>query len=157
FDAVQVKLNGQRTSHTATRANSESLLIGRIYDDRGNRMSPSHARKRNVRYRYYVSSPLLHAQPEQAGSVRRVPAADIEALVGRAVREHLEDPAHTDDRDLINTHVTRVEVQTDQLVIELKVPKQARGRGGALPDHETREQSTERTVLHVPWRKVPSK
>jgi hypothetical protein len=31
--------------HTAARAKSESLLIGRIYDDRGNRMSPSHARE----------------------------------------------------------------------------------------------------------------
>jgi hypothetical protein len=88
-----------------------------------------------------------------------VPAADIEALVGRTVREHLENPAHSDDRDLISTHVTRVEVQVDQLAIELKAPKQkqARGRGGALPDHETRESGTERTVLHVPWRKIPSK
>src|SRR5712691_2411390 len=70
FDAVQAKLNDQRTNHTAARAKSESLLIGRIYDDRGNRMSPSHARKQGIRYRYYVSSPPLHGQAERAGSVR---------------------------------------------------------------------------------------
>jgi hypothetical protein len=29
---------------------SEALLTGRIYDDRGNRMTPSHTRKGNVRY-----------------------------------------------------------------------------------------------------------
>jgi site-specific DNA recombinase len=160
FDAVQAKLNGQRTNHTGVRAKSESSLIGRIYDDRGSRMSPSHVRKHGVRYRYYVSSPLLHGQAERAGSVRRVPAAEIEALVGHAVREHLEDSTQTNDRGLISTHVVRVEVQSDQLAVELKAPKhsQARGRGtGAPPDHESSEQDANCTVLHVPWRKTPSK
>jgi len=160
FDAVQAKLSGQRTDHRAARAKSESLLIGRIYDDLGSRMSPSHARKQGIKYRYYVSSPLLHGQAERAGSVRRVPAAEIEALVGRAVREHLEDSTPTDDRDLISTHVVRVEVQADQLAVELKAPKQrqTRGRGtGAPPDHESSEQDADRTVLHIPWRKTQSK
>ena len=67
-----------------------SLLIGRIYDDRGNRMTPSHVRKGGIKYRYYLSSSLLHGQPGRAGSVRRVPAAEVEALVASAVREHLE-------------------------------------------------------------------
>jgi Recombinase len=40
FDAVQSRLSEQLNNHTAARAKSESLLIGRIYDDRGNRMSP---------------------------------------------------------------------------------------------------------------------
>jgi site-specific DNA recombinase len=160
FDAVQAKLNGQRTNHTAARAKSESLLIGRIYDDRGSRMSPSHARKQGIRYRYYVSSPLLHGQAERAGSVRRVPAAEIEALVGRAVREHLEDSADTDDRDLISSRVVRVEIQADQLAVELKTPKQRQSRGrrnASPPDHESSEQDADRTVLHIPWRKTPSK
>ena len=68
FDAVQAKLNDQRNNHGAARAKSESLLIGRIYDDRGNRMSPSHARKQGIRYRYYVSLPLLQGQAGDAGS-----------------------------------------------------------------------------------------
>jgi site-specific DNA recombinase len=138
FDAVQAKLNGQRTNHTGVRAKSESSLIGRIYDDRGSRMSPSHVRKHGVRYRYYVSSPLLHGQAERAGSVRRVPAAEIEALVGHAVREHLEDSTQTNDRGLISTHVVRVEVQSDQLAVELKAPKHSQGprtrnRGATRP------------------------
>ncbi len=37
---------------------SEALLTGRIFDDRGHRMTPSHARKRGVKYRYYISSLL---------------------------------------------------------------------------------------------------
>ena len=72
---------------------SEALLSGRIFDDRGNRMSPSHARKGGIKYRYYLSSALLQGAAERAGSVRRVPAAEIEALVARSVREHLKSAA----------------------------------------------------------------
>jgi hypothetical protein len=32
------------------------LEQGRIFDDRDNRMTPSHCNKAGVRYRYYVSS-----------------------------------------------------------------------------------------------------
>ncbi|SRR6266478_8462341 len=46
------KLNEQRNSHTVARVKSESLLIGLIYDDRGNRMTPSHVRKGGIKYRY---------------------------------------------------------------------------------------------------------
>src|SRR5215831_12751839 len=45
FEAVQAKLSEQVNGHKAARTKSEALLIGRIFDDRGNRMSPSHARK----------------------------------------------------------------------------------------------------------------
>jgi DNA invertase Pin-like site-specific DNA recombinase len=87
FNAVQAKLSEQVNNHTTTRMKSEALLVGRIFDDRGNRMSPSHARKRGVKYRYYLSSALLEGRPDHSGSVRRVPAAEIEALVNRSVRE----------------------------------------------------------------------
>ena len=45
------------------------------------RMTPSHARKRGIKYRYYISSALLQGQAEQAGTVSRIPADEIEALV----------------------------------------------------------------------------
>ncbi len=41
FEAVQAKLDQQTNNHKATRTNSEALLIGRIFDDAGNRMSPT--------------------------------------------------------------------------------------------------------------------
>jgi site-specific DNA recombinase len=108
FDAVQVKLNEQRNNHTTTRLNSEALLIGRIFDDRGNRMSPSHARKGGVKYRYYLSSAAFQGQAEHAGSIRRVPAAEIETLVATSVREHLKLSESMDDRTLVNTHVAHI-------------------------------------------------
>ncbi len=95
FEAVQAKLCEQRTSHRATRGGSESLLLGRIFDERGNRMTPSHSRKHGLRYRYYVSSALIQGQPELVGSVTRVPAAEIESLVCNA-RDF--GPSNTNDQ-----------------------------------------------------------
>src|SRR5215213_6324707 len=66
FEAVQAKLNEQVTSHKASRTKSEALLSGRIFDDRGHRMTPSHARRRGIKYRYYISSALLQGHPQQA-------------------------------------------------------------------------------------------
>jgi hypothetical protein len=58
---------------------SEALLLGRIYDDRGHKMTPSHVRKRGIKYRYYISTALLQGQAEQAGTVSRIPADEIQA------------------------------------------------------------------------------
>ena len=123
FDAVQAKLSEQINNHKATRMKSEALLAGRIFDDRGNRMTPSHACKRGIKYRYYLSSTLLQGQAERSGSVRRIPATEIEALVIRSVRDRLKPSAPIDDRSLVDTHVARVEVQPEQLVIQLAQPE----------------------------------
>jgi site-specific DNA recombinase len=146
---VQAKLNDQRNNHTVTRATSYALLIGRIYDDRGNRMTPSHARKGGIKYRYYLSSPLLHGHPGRSGSVRRVPAAEVEALIACAVREHLGDPIESEGRDLIRNHVVRVEVHADQLAVELKAEK--------APSDPLNAMDNDRFVLRVPWKKTRMK
>src|SRR5256886_7896885 len=145
FEAVQAKLSEQANGHRAARMKSEALLIGRIFDDRGNRMSPSHARKSGVKYRYYLSSALLQGMAGGAGSACRVPATEIEALVVRSVREHLKPAAPIDDRSLIDTHVARVEVQPQQLVIPLARAK--------TPD---RQRANGDNILNVRWRKTPS-
>ncbi len=144
FDAVQAKLEEQNNNHKTTRKRSEALLLGRIFDDRGNRMSPSHVRKRGIKYRYYLSSALLHGQPVKAGSVSRVPAVEIETLVAKTVRDHLKLEEPGDDASIIiKTHVVRVDVQADQLVIQLaSIPRTKRGRpslGKAvqIPWHKT--------------------
>jgi site-specific DNA recombinase len=87
FDAVQAKLAEHHNNHLQTRLGSEAILVSKIYDDRGHRMSPSHSRKKVVRYRYYLSLPLLDGRPEKAGSICRVPAAEIEHVVADAVRQ----------------------------------------------------------------------
>ena len=146
FDAVQAKLSEQINGHKATRMKSEALLAGRIFDDRGNRMTPSHARKRGIKYRYYLSSTLLQGQAERSGSVRRIPATEIDALVIRSVRDHLKPSAPIDDRSLVDTHVARVEVQPEQLVIQLAQPERTNRKGARAVK-----------TLRVPWHKTPSK
>jgi site-specific DNA recombinase len=146
FDAVQAKLSEQINGHKAARIKSEALLAGRIFDDRGNRMTPSHARKRGIKYRYYLSSTLLQGQAERSGSVRRIPATEIEALVIRSVLDHLKPSAPIDDRSLVDTHVARVEVQPEQLVIQLAQPERTNRKGARAVK-----------TLRVPWHKTPSK
>ena len=129
-------LDEQVNNHKAKWTKSEGLLIGRLFDDRGNRMSPSHARKGHVKYRYYLSAALLQGTAARAGSVRRVPASAIEALVVKSVRDHLKPSEPTDDRSLVHTHVAHVEVQPDRLVIHLAEPP---------------------STLEVPWQKTPAR
>jgi site-specific DNA recombinase len=145
FDAVQSKLNEQANNHKVARTKSEALLLGRIFDDRGHRMTPSHARKRGIKYRYYISSALLHGQTEQAGSISRIPAVEIEALVSKAVRGHLNEDTEIDDTVLIRNHVARVEVQSGKLIIGL-----ANASGGDT------KRKRGRNLIEVPWHKTPS-
>jgi hypothetical protein len=59
FEAVQAKLAASAANRQLRLKSSPAILAGRIFDDRGNRMTPTHANKRGVRYRYYVSQALL--------------------------------------------------------------------------------------------------
>ena len=65
--------------------------MGLIFDDRGNPMSPSHANKKGVRYRYYVSQAILQNRKSEAGSVSRISGPDIELIVVDSVRQAIVD------------------------------------------------------------------
>jgi DNA invertase Pin-like site-specific DNA recombinase len=115
FEAAQAKLAANAVARRVRLKGSSALLTSRIFDDRGNRMSPTHANKRGVRYRYYVSHALLQKQKAMAGAVARVPAPEIEALVLNGIRQQIVsregEPAMT-DRELIERHVERVTIQS---------------------------------------------
>jgi DNA invertase Pin-like site-specific DNA recombinase len=91
WDRVQALLKENRQGDSRTAGPSEScLLSGLLFDDRGNVMSPSHARKANRRrYRYYVSQAVLQGRQERAGSIRRVSAEAIESLIERTLCKSL--------------------------------------------------------------------
>jgi site-specific DNA recombinase len=155
FEAVQRRLGEQRATLATERADSEATLLGRIFDDRGNRMTPSHCRKTGTKYRYYTSSVLTHGQPELAGSISRVPAPEIEAVVGAAVRCHVDDDTLEDPRQLIRAHVARVEVRPAELAITLAA------LATALPGTDDRASHNHDVgspaILIVPWTKPPAK
>ena len=85
WDRVQQQLESQTRARRISQPDDHSFLTGKLYDDRGNRMSASHACKGGRRWRYYVSRAALMGRKQDAGSVVRVPASEIEDLVVRAV------------------------------------------------------------------------
>ncbi|OGI23543.1 MAG: hypothetical protein A2287_01750 [Candidatus Melainabacteria bacterium RIFOXYA12_FULL_32_12] len=72
-------------------SNNPSLLAGKIFDDRGNYMSPSHSNTRNRKYRYYISQALIQARKQEAGTVSKIPAGEIEAFVGNEIKNFLSN------------------------------------------------------------------
>ena len=86
WDCVQALLSEHAYRTGGPRRDTQALLAGKLFDDRGNRMSPSHAAKGERRWRYYVSQVILQGRKQEAGSVVRVPALEIERRVTEAVR-----------------------------------------------------------------------
>ena len=85
FEAVQTKLTENRQERRRRRQSSDALLIGKLFDDRGNPMTPTYAIKKGVRYRYYVSCVLNQGRKEEAGSFPRVAAEAVERIVLDAI------------------------------------------------------------------------
>jgi site-specific DNA recombinase len=77
---VQRRLAEQTQTTAGPHRNVECFLAGKLFDDRGNRMGPSHAAKGERRWRYYISRAILTGRNSDAGSITRVPAAQIARL-----------------------------------------------------------------------------
>jgi hypothetical protein len=132
-------------------------------------MTPSYAVKNGVRYRYYISCALIQGQPDKVATLNRVSATEIETVIISALRKHLKVQSNNklegqgsrspNDKDLIYTHIARVDVKPDHLAVQLSVK----------PDHRGRERDQELSseggtldrsnpnIMVVPWRKTPSK
>ena len=85
FGTVQQLLTAQRRRHGkgTERRTGKAPLCGRIFDARGEPMSPTFSRGRSGRlYRYYVSASLQQGKAGPAdGAVRRVAAAPLEEML----------------------------------------------------------------------------
>jgi DNA invertase Pin-like site-specific DNA recombinase len=151
FEAVQAKLAGNAVAQNVRLRGTASILTGRIYDDRGNRMSPTHSNKLGVRYRYYVSHALLQSRRGEAGSVPRVPAPEIEQLVLDGIRARLvstELPVPVTDRDLIERHVQRVVVSAQAVEVHLSHRSTEPAEAG---DYELAAAAPAAIMLTLPW------
>jgi site-specific DNA recombinase len=92
WDKVRAVLQeSPRTRAGRARAATPALLKGLLYGPTGTAMSPTHTRRGNRLYRYYVSQAVLKHGPE-ACPVRRVPAAEIEVAVVDQLRGMLRSP-----------------------------------------------------------------
>ena len=136
WDEVQQSLRDHLGAARTKRArqSSDALLMGKLYDDGGNRMSPTWARKGSKRWRYYVSQAALQGDKSKAGSILRVPAADVETLVAEALGKQSPDRAapQTDIRNLID----RVVIGRATIRIQLS---------------EVAEENDSARILTLPW------
>jgi site-specific DNA recombinase len=156
FEAVRQKSLAQWSHRTIVRNKSDHLLTGLLFDDAGHRMIPTHATKAGVRYRYYASTPVLHgeAKTASAGSVSRIPAADIEDVIVKSLQEHLaanQGKATTSaeslgDCDTLTQLVAGIVVHSDRLIISLKSDRA-----------DDASDSSDVRSLTIPWQKPPSR
>ena len=93
WNNVQAILAGNRVDRAKGKTGNEpSLLTGILFDAHGGRMSPTHANKKGTRYRYYISRSLLDGSTKAKTEGQRIPAAALESLVVRRIRDWLADP-----------------------------------------------------------------
>jgi hypothetical protein len=97
WERVQQRLASQTQPRRSPQPDDHSFLVGKLYDDRGNRMGASHASKGERRWRYYVSRAALSGRWKETGSVVRIPAPEIENLIINAVGAHLTARANAID------------------------------------------------------------
>ena len=87
WDAVQAVLAENRVQRT-TGANTKvpSLLTGMLFDEAGERLTPTWSVKKGTRYRYYVSTSLVKGGSKTPSTRRRIPAGNLETIVIERLR-----------------------------------------------------------------------
>ena len=117
-----------------TRAQTPALLKGLLFGPGGAAFSPTHTRKGDKLYRYYVSQAVLK-RGRDACPVGRVPAAEIESAVIDQLRAVFRQPeiivgtwraARSHDAEVTETNVREALEQLDPLWDELFPAEQAR-------------------------------
>ena len=92
WDQVQAILAENRVDREiGSYAKEPSLLAGLVFDETGERLTPSHAVKKGTRYRYYVSRSLITGAAKDHSNGRRIPAGNLESLVVNRLRAFLTD------------------------------------------------------------------
>ena len=92
WNEVQLQLDRANSSVRPRNTSGEtSLLVGLLFDETGDRLTPSHTTKEGRRYRYYLSRRLVEGNSnDQTGW--RLPAREIEAAVVQFLSQFLRTP-----------------------------------------------------------------
>ena len=149
FDEVHQLLKSTTVKRRTLQLKSDALLAGKLFDDRGNQMSPSFSSKNGVRYRFYVSSALLRGKRETVGSVGRVAATNIERAVVEALRIKYPRQSKANDADLIQQHVARAELGKDEITLSVQAANGQDDEPNALGKNRSMPATT---TIHVPFK-----
>ncbi|MBT8458859.1 MAG: recombinase family protein, partial [Boseongicola sp.] len=168
WDAIQRQLQDKAAKRRSGRGATNrrhavtSPLAGKVFDETGDRLTPTHSKTSSgKRLRYYVSRRLIQMSGGKRQIGWRLPAPDLEDLVVGKVRERLEDAsriatatgthlfipstaaATTDGEETRNDQsildlVHRVDIEQGQVTIALDADR-VRTRIGAdfdIPDQD---------------------
>jgi site-specific DNA recombinase len=124
WESVQAQLRAGAPDRQARSTGSRSPLIGKLFDEAGHRLTPSHATKAGRRYRYYVSQPLLTETAAQSPGGWRIPASQLEDLIASEAAAMLADPAE------IATVLERAGLEPEKLPGALAIAERLRNNLG---------------------------
>ena len=97
WSEVQAKLQAARARPRRGRGNAlptgRALLAGKLRDETGDRLTPTHTSKGRTRIGYYVSNRLIRGGPDP--SAWRLPARELEAFLAATLAHHLVRAAST--------------------------------------------------------------
>jgi DNA invertase Pin-like site-specific DNA recombinase len=114
WDRVQATLAENRVERTSgARGKQPSLLTGLVFDQNGERLTPTHAVKKGTRYRYYISTGFITGARKPATGGWRIPAGNLEALVVNRLRKLFADPSEL--LDTVSEHASSG-IGTKQLI-----------------------------------------
>ena len=92
WDNVAKLLRGRSTGSKARNSGTKScVLMGKLFDEGGEALTPSHAVKGDRRYRYYVSRSLMKGPAARVDGGWRLPVAEIERSIAAAAQSILDD------------------------------------------------------------------
>lgn len=93
WQSVQDMLVGNAARERgATNKAAPSPLLGKIFDETGDRLTPSHTRKDGKRLRYYISARLVKGSRKTHPDAWRLPAPEFERSAATAIRRMLSRP-----------------------------------------------------------------
>lgn len=94
FERVQLQLkeHAPKRRHP-TNTPDVHLLTGVLYDETGDRLTPTHAKKKGVRYRYYVSKRIVEKgrDPAHPYAGWRIRAGHIDSIVENQLLQFLQN------------------------------------------------------------------
>ncbi|MCB1348210.1 MAG: recombinase family protein [Maritimibacter sp.] len=93
WEQVQKTLEGGAARMRGTKQQAtRSPLVGKLFDETGDRLTPSHSQKNGKRLRYYISRRLVTDRSGKHPDAWRLPADQVEGLVSGLIRQHLARP-----------------------------------------------------------------
>lgn len=91
FEQAQAVMAGNRINRQRYNP-SKSLLAGKLYDDKGNAMSPSWSTgSKGQKYRYYVSQAVIKKDPSKIGQISKISLPKLEEFIDNWFNQFLKD------------------------------------------------------------------